>query len=155
MNLKKIVPIAILVVVAGFGVYRLVRQYFTSEEARIRKLIHEVEVNFEGKKLSKCMAVVADDYSDNFGEYRNDSKADLEETLRNLFLVSRRISVHLEDIVIEIRGDEATIALTATAEATTTFGDMALHDEAGYTRYILSLRKEHGRWKVFRAEGVE
>jgi hypothetical protein len=155
MNLKKIVPIVILVVVAGFGVYRLVRHYFTSEQARIRKLIREVEASFEDKKLGKCLDVVADDYSDNFGDYHHDSKADLEEDLRTLFLVSRRISVHIEDVVIEIRGDEATIALTATAEATTTLGDVSLHDEAGYTRYILSVRKEGGRWKVFRAEGVK
>ena len=152
MNRRNIILIVVLAVAAGFGVYRVVKHYFTSEEARIRKLMREVEENFEGKKLDKCLDVVCDDYSDNF---LHNSKDDLEESLRTLFPASRRISVHLEDIVIEIRGDEATIAVTATGTAVTIIGDMSLHDEAGYTRFILSVRKEGGRWKVFRAEGVE
>ena len=152
MDFKKIVLIVVLVVAAGFGVYRLVTQYFTSEEARVRKLMRQVEVSFEGKKLDKCLAVASEDYSDNF---RHDSKAGLEESLRLLFAMARSISLTLEDVRIEMRGDEAVIAVTATATASTVMGTVSLNEEVGQTRFILTARKEGGRWKVLRAEGVD
>ena len=148
----EIAGIVLLVAVAGLGIYLLVRQNITSEEAQIRKLIRDVEEAFEERKLKKCLAVVADDYSDNFV---CDSKAELEQTLRLLFQTSRKIRVSLDDINIRIRGDEADITLIATGTAETTFGTFSLHGEAGYTRYVLAIRKDRGRWKLVRAEGIE
>jgi ketosteroid isomerase-like protein len=144
--------IIVLVAVAALGIYLLVRERVTSEEARIRALISDIKQAFEQEKLKKCMAVVADDYSDDFVSH---SKADLEDTLRFLFQIAHRIDVDLDDITIRVRGDEADIVFTATANAETTFGDVSLNREVGHTRFILALRKEHGRWKVFRAEALD
>ena len=152
MDFKKIVLIVLLVVAAGFGVYRVVKQHFTSEEAHVRRLMRQVERYFENKKLDKCLAIASDEYSDNF---RHDTKDGLEESLRQLFTVARSISLTLEDVRIEMRGDEADIAVTATATASTMIGTVSLNEEAGHTRFVLTARKEGGRWKVLRAEGVD
>ena len=148
----QIAGIVVLAAVTAVGIYLLVRQNVTSEEAQIRKLIRDVEKAFEERKLKRCLAVVADDYSDNFV---CDSKAELEQTLRRLFQASREIRVSLDDISIRIRGDEADITLIATATAETAYGTFSLHREAGYTRYALAVRKDRGRWKLFRAEGID
>ncbi len=148
----EIAGIVLLVAVAAVGLYLLVRQNVTSEEARIRRLIREIEQAFEQRKLKRCLGVVADDYSDNFAA---GSKAELEQTLRLLFQSSKKIRVSLDDITIRIRGDEADITLIATGVAETTFGTFSLHREAGYTRYVLAIRKDRGRWKVFRADGID
>ncbi len=152
MNARKIIRIVLLVVAAGFGVYLLVRQNVTSEEAQVRKLIAEVEDHFENQKLKKCLAVVSDDYSDNLG---HGSKAELESELRWLFRISSKLRLSLDDVVIQIHGDEADISMTAIAQAQTTFGDLSLNREVGYTRYVLAARKENGRWKVLRVEGMD
>jgi len=152
MNAKKTLLIVLLVAVAGYAVYRIVKDRFTSEEARIRKLIREIEEDFESKELKKCLAVVSEEYSDNF---LHDSKTELEGNLRLLFRASRTIQANVEDISIRIDGDEADVALTATGTASTTFGDVSLHREVGYTRFLITTRKEHGRWKVFRVQGVD
>ena len=153
MNAKRIVAIALLIAVAGVGVYLIVRQKFTSEEAQIRKLMAQVEKNFESQKLKKCLAVASEDYSDNIG---HDTKADLKDSLRLLFQTSRSVSVKLQDIEIEVRGNEADVALTATARAENVLlGDVSLHRLVGYTRFVVTARKERGRWKVLRAEGLD
>jgi len=152
VNLKKTVAIVLLAAAAGYGIYRIVAQRHTSEEAQIKKLMREVKESFEQEKLKKCLAVASDDYSDNF---MHDSKADLESTLRLLFRASKRISVTFEDIRIEINGDEAGIAVTVTGYADTTLGRLSFEREAGFSRYFLTVRKERGRWKVVHAEGVD
>jgi ketosteroid isomerase-like protein len=156
-NVPKIRPIQIagivvLAAVAALGLYLVFRERVTSEEAQIRRLISDVERAFENKKLSKCMAVVADDYSDNFVAR---SKDELEQTLRLLFQSSKRIRVSLDDITIRIHGDTATITLIATGTAETLYGDISLHRESGYTDYRLAVRKDRGRWKLVRAEGIK
>jgi ketosteroid isomerase-like protein len=148
---SRIAGLVLLAVAAGFGIYLLVRQNVTSEEARVRRLIRNMERAFEEERLKRCMAVVADDYSDNFW---NSSKAQLEDNLRYLFQASHTLRLRLDEITIRIRGNEADVALTATADAQTTFGDFSLDAEVGHSRFVLALRKEHGRWKVYRAEGV-
>jgi ketosteroid isomerase-like protein len=152
LSRNQIAGIVALVVGAGFGIFLLVRQNVTSEEARVRKLVRDIERAFEKEKLKRSMAVVADDYSDNIGHR---SKAELEDNLRYLFQVSHTLRVRLEELTIRIRGDEADVGFTVTAEAQTTFGDFSLNDEVGHTRFVLALRKERGRWKVYRAEGVD
>ena len=148
---NQIAGIVLLVVATGFGIFLLVRQNVTSEEARIRRVIRDIERAFEQKKLKKCMAVVADDYTDNFW---HGSKAQLEDNLRSLFQVSHTLRVRLDEITIRIRGDSADVALTVTGDAQTTLGDFYLEREVGHTRFVLALRKERGRWKVYRAEGI-
>ncbi len=153
MKAKRAVAIAVLVAVAGVGVYLIVRQKLSGEEGRIRKLMAQVEKNFESQKLSKCLAVATDDYSDNIG---HDTKAELEDDLRLLFQTSRSVRVKLQDVEIEVRGNEADVALTATAKAENVFlGDVSLHRVVGHTRYVVTVRKERGRWKVLRAEGLD
>jgi len=148
----QIAGIVLLAAVTAVGIYLLVRERVTSEEAQIRKLIRDGEKAFEEQKLKRCLALVADDYSDNFAA---DSKDELEQTLRLLFLSSKKIRVSLDDIRIRIRGDEADITLIATGTAETIYGDISLHRESGYTRYALAIRKDRGRWKLVRAEGIE
>lgn len=148
----QIVGIVALAVAAGVGVYLLVRPPATSDEAQIRALAKDIESAFEHKKLKACMAVVADDYSDNVG---NGSKAELENELRTNFQLVREIHVSLDDMTIDVHGDEADLAVTATGRAETVLGDVSLNEYVGHTRFVLALRKERGRWKVFRAEGVD
>ena len=151
MRVNKILLIVLLVAVAGFAVYRLVREHFASEEARIKKLIREVEKDFENKELKRCLVVVSEEYSDDLGHATRD---ELEDDLRLLFQVARKIRAKVQDVSISIRGDEADITLTATGTATTTFGDISFRHELGFTRFSIIARQEHGRWKVFRVQGV-
>ncbi len=144
----QIAGIIVLAVVAACAIYLLVRQNVTSEEARIRKLIREIERAFEDQTVKRCLAVAADDYSDNLGHR---SKDDLKDTLRLLFLSVRDIDVAIDEVSIRIRGDEADVSMTISASA----DGMSLTDMAGYTRYVLAARKENGRWKVLRVEGMD
>jgi hypothetical protein len=152
MSIKRIAPVAFLVVLVGIGAYLLIKQRVTSEEARIRSLMGDIEQAFESRKLGKCLAVAADDYKDNFG---HNTKDELESDLRLLFQFASDVDVRLEDVDINIRGNEADIALTATATAQTKFGDLSLNHEVGHTRFELLIRKDRGRWKVVRAAGVD
>jgi len=153
MRIRKIAAMAFLVVLVGVAAYLLIKQHVTSEEARIRKLIDDIEQAFEKKKLKACLAVVADDYSDNV---MHNSKADLEDNLRALFAFGSDLRVRLEDPAIRVDGDHATVALTITGSATvTTEGDIRFEEETHFTRFELLLRKEHGRWRVYRAVGID
>jgi ketosteroid isomerase-like protein len=144
----QIAGIVVLAAAAAFAVYLLVRRDTTSDEARIRKLVRQIEQAFEDEKLKECLAVAADDYTDNIG---HGSKEELRQYLALLFLMAQDIDVSIEDIDVRIRGDEADVSLRVAADA----DGMSLTELVGHTRFVLALRKEHGRWKVFRAEGVD
>jgi len=148
----RIAGIVALVAAAVIGIYLLVRPPATSDEAQIRALVKEIERAFEKEKLKACLAVAADDYSDNID---HDSKAALENELRLLFQYAREIHVSLDRVTVDIHGDEADVGMTVTARAETPGGDVSLTEIVGHTRYVLALRKERGRWKVYRAEGVD
>ncbi|MBN1919081.1 MAG: hypothetical protein JW889_14340 [Verrucomicrobia bacterium] len=153
MSIRKIAPIAFLVVLVGIAAYLLIKERVTSEEARIRALIVDIERAVEKKKLSKCLGVVADNYTDNFGQ---ESKAKLEKRLHELFQMARKIDVTVEDVSIDIRGDEADIAMTVIASAELYYlGHFSLNNEVEHTRFELLARKDHGHWKVVRATGVD
>jgi len=152
IRIKTVSSVAFLVAVAALAVYLLVKQHVTGEEARIRKLIGDMQQAFENKKLSKCLAVVADNYSDNFG---HGSKEELETDLRALFHPAHELHVRIEDPDIRVEGDRATVALTVTGTANTILGDFRFQDVVKYTRFELLLRKERGRWKVYRAVGID
>ncbi len=76
--------------------------------------------------------------------------------LRLLIRPQNDLLTNLRDTTLPADEDAVGVGrCVAGASAETKFGDMSRNKEVDHTRFQLLVRKERGRWKVYRAEGVD
>ena len=140
---KKVI---IFILVAVVVVYLAVKIWSVSEEARVRKVIASFERTVEAEKLLKCMSYISRDYSDETGlDYRSAMILG-----REIFNAYDDIFIHIKGLKIEIEDKLAKATFVATVFATRSGTQQKenLLRERGTDRFVVTLRKEEGGWKI-------
>ncbi len=148
MSKKQIIVLIIIGIIALFFVVRIVRNALTSEEAKIKKLIKELAIDFEDKKFKKIFKYVAEDYTDD----GDNTKASLREDAKLILAVTNEIDVSIRDLRVVLSQDEKTAeaGFTAKVRMTTKFGDIEPLRQ-GNEQIKLFMRKENGKWMVYKS----
>ena len=121
----------------------VVQNIWTSEESRVKKVISSIEKAVERKDVAGGMWHIAGDYSDDLGmDYQG-----VAFFLKNIFETANNLSVDIKDLKIDVKGDRSGVSFVAYIHAAGTS-----QNEAGTSRFNVSLRKEGSVWKVYRAE---
>lgn len=114
-----------------------------SEESRVKKVILSIERAVECEDVTGCMWHIAGDYSDDLGmDYRG-----VAFFLKSIFETADNLSVHIKDMRIDIKGREAQTSFVADIRMAGRY-----ENEAGASRFNVSLRKDANTWKVDRVE---
>jgi hypothetical protein len=145
---KQIIVLVIIGIVALFFVVRIIKNALTSEEAKIKKLIKELAVDFEDKKFKNIFKHVTEDYADDGRNTKDSLKADAKLILA----MATDIDVSIRDLRVVVSEDERTAeaGFSARVRMTTKFGD--IEPLRGDNEQIaLFLRKEDGRWMTYRS----
>ena len=143
--MKKIV-VALLIVICLFFI---IRKAVITDQKRIKKIIASTEQAIENKSLLKSLSYISFDYSDNLG---NDYHS-LSYLLRSGFRTYQDIFIHIRGLKVELQGDEAVASLVANVVATRSRTEKEeLLTEKGAERFVVTFRKENGRWKIIKAE---
>lgn len=136
----------VLVLAAGIG-YGIKIVFFPDENAKIRKTILMAVEEIENKDIARFIRHFTLDYRDSF----NNTYGTLYIFLRNNIDMIKAIDIGLSQIEIEIEKSQATIKFLATATVISSEGE--IYKEAG--RFIMKMRKEDLRWKIFRIDEME
>lgn len=135
-----------LILAAGVS-YGIKIIFFPDEEARIRKVLSMAVDEIENKKVGDFIRHFTLDYRDCF----NNTYGTLYIFLRNNIDMLKSIDINISQTEIEVEKSEAVIKFLATASVITSDGEM--YKEAG--RFILKMRKEDFKWKIYRLDEME
>lgn len=146
---KKILILKILVsiVIAAGLSYGIKIIFFPDEEAKIRRTISMTIDELEKKDITNFIRHFTLDYRDCF----NNTYGTLYFFLRNNMDMFTQINIRLSQMEIEIEKPQASIKFFARATLITTDGEV--YKEAG--RFILKMRKEDFKWKIYRLDEIE
>lgn len=137
-----LIDLVLIAIVVGFFVLRPAP---VDERTEVLRLIAEAERAIEQKRPSDLMALISDDYSDDYGNDRR--------TVQRLVLAGARQQAEIDLTVqvtdITVNGDTATF----TAEVDYSLGRPVSPDSATHLTVRGWLRREGRRWRVVRAEG--
>ncbi len=121
----------------------VVQNIWTSEESRVKKVISSIERAVERKDVAGCMWHIAGDYSDDLGmDYQG-----VAFFLKNIFETANNLSVHIKDMRMDVKGRETQVSFVADIRVAGRY-----ENEAGTSRFNVSLRKDANMWKVYRVE---
>ncbi|MCX7705529.1 MAG: hypothetical protein N2115_04645 [bacterium] len=144
---RLIIEIFIFIILAVGVSYCIKIVFFPDEEAKIRKTISITIDELERKDISNFIRHFTLDYRDCF----NNTYGTLYIFLKNNMEMIKTIRIALSQMEIEIEKPQASIKFFARATLTTTDGE--LYKEAG--RFILKMRKEDFKWKIYRLDEME
>ncbi len=151
MSIKKIVVIVIIGIAIVFVLVRIIRNALTSEEAKIKKIISQLEKCIERKQVNKGISYISDEYFDDLGY----DKESLREAARSFFSYTKNISISVRSLRVEVDKMKlrAAASFVAKVRAETIFGDFdSVEKHVGQDFFIIHFRKEGGAWKIFRTE---
>jgi len=135
----------ILAIIAAGGIAWWILYPRPSAEDRIRALITQLQRGVEDKAPNRVMALISDDYRDDFRLRRKDLSILVLGALRT----RADLAVAIHQSRIQVRGREATATLEG--EATVSEGPEAVGRYFGTV--TLLLRREPGGWKVVSTRG--
>ncbi|GAG10832.1 unnamed protein product, partial [marine sediment metagenome] len=120
-----------------------------SEEGKIKRIISRGEKAIERRDLATCISFISAQYLDSFGNDRR-SLIFLGE---KIFKQYQDIFIHIESLSVELKGGLAEVKFIARVMVSRP-GETGkcLSVEKGSERFMVTFRKEEGKWKVYRAE---
>ncbi|MCM8759855.1 MAG: hypothetical protein NC906_08825 [Candidatus Omnitrophica bacterium] len=146
-NIKLAVKIFLLcLIIAGFS-YGVKIIFFPDEEAKIRKTISMTVEELERKDIINFIRHFTLDYRDCF----DNTYGTLYIFLKNNIDMFKHLDIRLSQMEIEIEKPQASIKFFARATLITKDGEV--YKEGG--RFILKMRKEDFKWKIYRLDEME
>lgn len=141
-----IIALVVIVVASGAAVWLLVlRPEPLSDRQQVLRLVADVERAIEQKDAAGLLRHVAAEYGDSRGFNRR--------TVRQLVLAGlrdeRTMDLTVEVDRVQVQGDTARFV----ADVSYSLDGTVSAGGAGHLTVEGHLRREHGRWKVVRAEG--
>jgi len=144
MKRKKLFTLLLFICIIGSGIKFI---FFPDENAKIRKTINLAISELKKKDINNFIKHFTLDYKDGFGN----TYGTLYLFLRNNISICKYIYIDINQIEIERNKSEAKVKFFAKAIVKTIDGEV--YKEAG--RFILRMRKEDFKWKIFRSDEME
>jgi SAM-dependent methyltransferase len=144
MKRKKLFTLLLFICIIGSGIKFI---FFPDENAKIRKTINLAISELTKKDINNFIKHFTLDYKDGFGN----TYGTLYLFLRNNISICKYIYIDINQIEIERNKSEAKVKFFAKAIVKTIDGEV--YKEAG--RFILRMRKEDFKWKIFRSDEME
>jgi SAM-dependent methyltransferase len=144
MKRKKLFTLLLFICIIGSGIKFI---FFPDENAKIRKTINLAISELKKKDINNFIKHFTLDYKDGFGN----TYGTLYLFLRNNISICKYIYIDINQIEIERNKSEAKVKFFAKAIVKTIDGEV--YKEAG--RFILRMRKEDFKWKIFRLDEME
>jgi len=144
MKRKKLFTLLLFICIIGSGIKFI---FFPDENAKIRKTINLAISELTKKDINNFIKHFTLDYKDGFGN----TYGTLYLFLRNNISICKYIYIDINQIEIERNKSEAKVKFFAKAIVKTIDGE--IYKEAG--RFILRMRKEDFKWKIFRLDEME
>jgi hypothetical protein len=144
MKGKKLFTILLFICIIGSCIKFI---FFPDENAKIRKTINMAVYELEKKEINNFIRHFTLDYKDGFGN----TYGTLYIFLRNNISMCEYIDIDISQMEIERNKYEAEVKFFAKAIVKTIDGE--IYKEAG--RFILRMRKEDFKWKIFRLDEME
>jgi SAM-dependent methyltransferase len=144
MKRKKLFTLLLFICIIGSGIKFI---FFPDENAKIRKTINLAISELKKKDINNFIKHFTLDYKDGFGN----TYGTLYLFLRNNISICKYIYIDINQIEIERNKSEAKVKFFAKAIVKTIDGE--IYKEAG--RFILRMRKEDFKWKIFRLDEME
>ncbi|MCM8789062.1 MAG: nuclear transport factor 2 family protein [Candidatus Omnitrophica bacterium] len=141
---KSILKILVFVILAAGVSYGVKIVFFPDQVAKIHKTISMAVDEIESKDVSSFIRHFTLDYRDCF----DNTYGTLYIFLKNNIDMFKRINIGMSQMEVEIDKQEATVKFLATATVVSSEGE--IYKEAG--RFILKMRKEDFRWKIYRLD---
>ena len=144
----------VVVILAAICAFVLIKYIFTSDEARIKKVIYKGKAAIEQEDFEGALKHVSRDYHDD--DYGLNKMA-IAAILKRVYAEFDNIAIHMEQMDIEI------IESGLGRASFLTWVTVKWGGETGYivgnaknpSRVVFTLAKEGRHWRIIKAEGVE
>jgi len=140
----------IVVLIFLLAAFFYLKDFFMSEEGKVKRVISKGERAIEKKDIVGSISFISPEYLDSLGNDRRN----LIFLAEKLFQEYQDIFIHIESLSVEVNQEELAkvkfIAKVMVSKQGKTKEDLSI--EKGSERFLVTFRKEAGKWKVFRAE---
>jgi ketosteroid isomerase-like protein len=143
----------VLIIMAAVACFILIKYLIVSDEARIKRVIYQGKTAIEKEDFEGALKHVSRDYQDDYGLNKMATAA----ILKRLYAQFDEITIHVEEIAIEIREaglGQAALRTWVTARWGEGIGYIVGSAE-NPSRVVFTLAKEGRQWRIIKTEGVE